>query len=114
LPLAILPVLKLPAVAGVPVVPPPPAASFADPIPPAGATVRVFEEKREEEVAPEQPQASSRYLPGGYGIPLGVLVLLAAAGASIGRARRRPGRAAIAALSPHSPQRPNSRSRRRT
>ncbi len=111
LPLAILPVLKLPAVAGVPVVPPPPAASFTDPIPPGGATVRVFEEKREEEAAPESSQAFSRYLPSGYGVPLAVLVLLAAAGASIGRDRRRPRRAALAELSL---QKPPSRPRRRT
>ena len=31
------------------------------PIPPGGATVRVFEEKREEEAAPEQSQAFARY-----------------------------------------------------
>jgi hypothetical protein len=130
LPLAILPVLKLPAVAGVPVVPPPPAASFADPIPPGGATVRVFEEKREEEAAPEQSQAFAR-LPsapastheaigasgaglsrvGTYGLSLVVLILLAGAGASIDRDRRRPRHVAMAQLSP---QRPNSRPRRRT
>ena len=74
--------------AAVPAVPPPPAAAFARPIPPGGATVRVFEEKSEEEEAPEQSQAFARYWPGGYGLPLGVLILLAAAGASIGRDRR--------------------------
>ncbi|HEY5192707.1 MAG TPA: hypothetical protein VIJ39_02400 [Solirubrobacteraceae bacterium] len=113
LPLAILPIVKLPAVGPVPAVPPPPAASFARPIPPGGATVRVFEEKREEEAAPEQSQAFARYLPDDYGLPLGVLVLLAAAGASIGRGRRRPGRTAMAHLS-SSPQDPNQRPRRRT
>ena len=128
LPLAILPVLKLPAVAGVPVVPPPPAASFADPIPPGGATVRVFEEKREEEAAPEQSQAFAR-LPSApasahawtsgtgpsriatYGLSILVLTLLAGAGASIDRNRRRPGHIAMAQLSP---QKPTSRPRRRT
>lgn len=60
LPLAILPVVKLPALGPIPAVPPPPAASFARPIPPGGATVRVFEEKREEEAAPEQSQAFAR------------------------------------------------------
>jgi hypothetical protein len=120
LPLAILPIVKLPAVGPVPAVPPPPAASFARPIPPGGATVRVFEEKREEEAAPEQSQAFSRYLPGSYGVPLGVLVLLAAAGASIGRGRRRPRRgAALARLSSSqhdqkSQHDPNQRPRRRT
>ena len=130
LPLAILPVLKLPAVAGVPVVPPPPAASFADPIPPGGATVRVFEEKREEEAAPEQSQAFAR-LPSApaavhagigssgtgspqvatYGLSLLVLVLLAGAGASIDRNRRRPRHVAMARLST---QKPIPRPRRRT
>lgn len=111
LPLAILPIASLPATAGVPAIPPPPAASFGRPIPPGGATVRVFEEKREEEAAPEQSQAFARYLPGGYGLPLGVFVLLAAAGASIGRGRRRPRHAAMAELSLH---KPTSRPRRRT
>jgi hypothetical protein len=60
LPLAILPLAKLPAIGPLPAVPPPPAASFARPIPPGGATVRVFEEKREEEAAPEQSQAFAR------------------------------------------------------
>ena len=129
LPLATLPILKLPAIAGVPVVPPPPAASFADPIPPGGATVRVFEEKREEEAAPEQSQAFAR-LPSApasahtaaglsgagssrvttYGLSILVLMLLAGAGASIDRSRRRPRHAAMAQLSP---QKPTSRPRRR-
>jgi hypothetical protein len=60
LPLAILPVAKLPSAGPIPAVPPPPAASFARPIPPGGATVRVFEEKREEEAAPESSQAFAR------------------------------------------------------
>jgi hypothetical protein len=60
LPLAILPIAKLPSVGPIPAVPPPPAASFARPIPPGGATVRVFEEKREEEAAPESSQAFAR------------------------------------------------------
>jgi hypothetical protein len=111
LPLAFLPIVKLPALGAVPAVPPPPAASFARPIPPGGATVRVFEEKREEEAAPEQSQAFARYMPGGYGLPLAVLILLAAAGASIGRDRRRLRRMATAQLSPENP---NQRSRRRT
>ncbi len=72
LPLAVLPLVKLPATAGVPAVPPPPAASFTDPIPPGGATVRVFEEKREEEAAPEQSQAFARYRSDAQITPLGV------------------------------------------
>jgi hypothetical protein len=60
LPLAISPIAKLPSVGPIPAVPPPPAASFARPIPPGGATVRVFEEKREEEAAPESSQAFAR------------------------------------------------------
>ncbi|HEV7938809.1 MAG TPA: hypothetical protein VGP18_12415 [Solirubrobacteraceae bacterium] len=117
LPLAFLPVVQLPAAGGVRVVPPPPAASFADPIPPGGATVRVFEEKREEEAAPEQSQAFARYpvsaptgapanvgTSGGsprlavYGPPLAVLILLAGAGAALGNGRRRSRRAAFARL----------------
>jgi hypothetical protein len=119
LPLAFLPIVQLPAAPGVRVVPPPPAASFADTIPPGGATVRVFEEKREEEAAPEQSQAFARYpygapasahasagTPGGgsarlavYGLPLAVLILMAGAGASIGRGRRRSHGAALVRLS---------------
>jgi hypothetical protein len=70
LPIAFLPVVKLPALGPIPAVPPPPAASFARPIPPGGATVRVFEEKREEEAAPEQSQAFALYRPLGHGVPL--------------------------------------------
>ncbi len=132
LPLAFLPVVQVPAAAGVRVVPPPPAASFADTIPPGGATVRVFEEKREEEAAPEQSQAFARYpasaparayanvgASGGsprlavYGPPLAVLILLAGAGASIGRGRRRSRRAAFARLYMQQPTSTPS-SRRRT
>jgi hypothetical protein len=69
LPLAVLPLVTLPATAGVPAIPPPPAGGFARPIPPGGATVRVFEEKREEEAAPEQSQAFARYRPATPGAP---------------------------------------------
>jgi hypothetical protein len=132
LPLAFLPIVQLPAAGGVRVVPPPPAASFADTIPPGGATVRVFEEKREEEAAPEQSQAFVRYPASGparayasagassgsprlavYGPPLAVLILLAGAGASIGRGRRRSRRAAFARLYMQQPTSTPS-SRRRT
>jgi hypothetical protein len=69
--------------------PPPPAGAFARPIPPGGAVVRVYEEKREEEAAPEQSQAFSAYHPDqGPDVPLapfvlGVVVIAAAAGASL-------------------------------
>jgi hypothetical protein len=94
--------LLLPPQGGVPAIPPPPAAAFARPIPPGGAGVRVFEEKREEEEATEQSQAFAAYWPDGYGLPLGVLIILAGAGISIGRDRRRPRQAALARLSLHS------------
>jgi len=132
LPLAFLPIVQVPGAGGVRVVPPPPAASFADTIPPGGATVRVFEEKREEEAAPEQSQAFARYpvsVPARayasagtssgsprlavYGPPLAVLILLAGAGASIGRGRRRSRRAAFARLHIQQPTSTPS-SRRRT
>src|SRR5581483_6303732 len=89
----------------VPAIPPPPAGAFARPIPPGGATVRVYEEKREEEAAPEQSQAFSRYHPDGHGLPpgmyvFGAAILAAAAGATLRlgplRGDRRQ-RAAIAA-----------------
>ena len=93
------PLFQPPAQGSVPAIPPPPAAAFGQTIPPGGATVRVFEEKREEEEATEQSQAFARYSPAGYGLPLGALILLAAAGASIVRGRRRPRRAALALIS---------------
>ena len=96
------PLFQPPAQGSVPAIPPPPAAAFGQTIPPGGATVRVFEEKREEEEATEQSQAFARYSPAGYGLPLGALILLAAAGASIIRGRRRPRRAALALISQQS------------
>jgi hypothetical protein len=92
------PLFQLPAQAPVPAVPPPPAAGFGQPIPPGGATVRVFEEKKEEEEATEQSQAFARYSPIGYGLPLVALILLAGAGTSIVRDRRRPRRTVPALL----------------
>jgi hypothetical protein len=55
------PLVRLPAQGLVPAIPPPPAGAFARPIPPGGATVRVYEEKREEESATEQSQAFAAY-----------------------------------------------------
>ncbi|HYV16722.1 MAG TPA: hypothetical protein VE972_11960 [Conexibacter sp.] len=71
----------------VPVTPPPPVSSFARPIPPGGAVVRVFEEKREEEAAPESQSAFSAYHPDehaplGAGV-LGLALLAALAGAAL-------------------------------
>lgn len=54
--------------------PPPPATSFTGPTPPGGATIRVFEEKREEEVAPESTSAFARYDPDEHA-PVGTLLL---------------------------------------
>jgi hypothetical protein len=67
--------------------PPPPATSFTSPTPPGGATVRVYEEKREEEVAPESSQAFARYDPDEH-VPLapallGVALLAAFAGTAL-------------------------------
>jgi hypothetical protein len=65
------PLLLLPQ-SGVPAIPPPPAGAFARPIPPGGAGVRVFEEKKEEEEATEQSQAFAAYRATDYrGLPVG-------------------------------------------
>jgi hypothetical protein len=64
------PLLLLPQ-NGVPAIPPPPAGAFARPIPPGGAGVRVFEEKKEEEEATEQSQAFAAYRAADYrGLPV--------------------------------------------
>jgi hypothetical protein len=85
--------------------PPPPATSFTSPTPPGGATVRVFEEKREEEVAPEQSSAFARYDPDEH-VPLapallGLALLAAFSGTALTlgvrrRDRNRPRRVAPA------------------
>ena len=71
----------------VPVTPPPPVSSFARPIPPGGAVVRVFEEKREEEAAPESQSAFSAYHPDEHAplgsAVLGLALLAALAGAAL-------------------------------
>jgi hypothetical protein len=68
---------------GVPAIPPPPAGAFARPIPPGGATVRVFEEKREEEEATEQSQAFAAYRADAYrGLPLGARAYASPVGGS--------------------------------
>jgi len=110
------PLFQPPAQGSVPAIPPPPAAAFGQTIPPGGATVRVFEEKREEEEATEQSQAFAAYRAEDYrGLPIGArayagrvgggggspssslylllaAVLAAGAGASIGRDPRRRNR----------------------
>ncbi len=64
--------LLLPLQSGVPAIPPPPPGAFARPIPPGGAGVRVFEEKKEEEEATEQSQAFAAYHAEDYrGLPVG-------------------------------------------
>jgi hypothetical protein len=105
------PLFQLPAQPAVPAIPPPPAAAFGQPIPPGGATVRVFEEKREEEEATEQSQAFAAYRAESYrGLPVGArayasgggggavspglylllaAVLVAGAGVTVGRDPRR-------------------------
>jgi len=76
-------------------IPPPPVSSFARPIPPGGAVVRVFEEKREEEAAPESQSAFAAYHPDDVWILPSALTLLlvvlvgAGAGTAVGRTRRR-------------------------
>jgi hypothetical protein len=90
-----LPPVSLAVSSGVLAPPPPPAGAFARPIPPGGATVRVYEEKREEEAAPEQSQAFAAYHPDeGPQVPLapfvfGIVLIGAAAGASIRTGLRR-------------------------
>ena len=109
------PLVRLPVQGVVPAIPPPPAAAFGRPIPPGGATVRVFEEKREEEEATEQSQAFAAYRAEAYrGLPIGArayagggggwstqsralylllaAVLVAGAGASVGLDPRRRNR----------------------
>ena len=76
---------------------PAPDASLHDrrrPTPPGGATVRVFEEKREEEAAPEQSSAYAIYRADEHsGTPdtflYGLVLLAALAGTSIAAGSRR-------------------------
>jgi hypothetical protein len=120
LPLAPLSV-KPPARGSVPAIPPPPAAAFARPIPPGGATVRVFEEKREEEAAPESSQAFAAYRVDDHdGGPVlavylfGAAILAAAAGASVRLGPRRRNHRQEIAIAVARITHPNQRPRRRT
>ncbi len=99
LPAALPPPVPGASLPGARAVVPPAALTAGNPIPPTGAVARVFqvEEKREEEVAPEQssafsaydPDQQSTYVTGGGALAL--LIIAAGAGASL-RRRRRPGR----------------------
>ncbi len=105
-----------PRAASTPATPPPPAGAFARPIPPGGAVIRVFEEKREEEAAPESSSAAVAYryeehAPTSVYL-YGVVVLAAFAGATLrlGLRRRERGVAAAAVHIPaRDPYRPRSR-----
>jgi len=113
----ILPLVGLPT----PVLPilPPGAPGVGRPIPPSGAVARAYQVKREEEeeAAPEQSQAFSRYQPDTPGpiepYVVGMVLVAALAGASIrgmvrGRGGRRP--APVPISSPNGPA--SSRGRR--
>jgi hypothetical protein len=107
-----------PARGAVPVSPPPPGGAFARPIPPGGAVIRVFEEKREEEAAPEQSSAAVAYRYRDHApvsiFLYGAIVLAAFAGASLrlGMRRREKGIATAAVhVSSSVPYRPRSRRR---
>lgn len=107
-PLPLPPLAELPPpIPGTPpppiVTPPPPVSSFARPIPPGGAVVRVFEQKREEEAAPESQSAFAAYRADDH-LPLApallALALLAAlAGATLSLGVRHR-RAALATTRP--------------
>lgn len=100
--------------------PPPPATSFTGPTPPGGATVRVFEQKREEEVSPESQSAFARYDPDEHAplapALLGFALLAAFAGTALTlgvrrRDRNGPRRAAPATASARSAARAANRTR---
>lgn len=94
-----------------PTIPPPPPPPAIRPLPPGGAPGRVYqvEKEREEEAAPEQSQAFSRYEPEDGGPPaylLGLILIAALAGVSMrgsggGRQRVRPAPARSAARDIH-------------
>jgi hypothetical protein len=107
-----------PSRGAVPVSPPPPGGAFARPIPPGGAVIRVFEEKREEEAAPESSSAAVAYRYRDHAptsvFLYGAIVLAAFAGASLrlGMRRRERGIATAAVHVPIAePYRPRSRRR---
>ncbi|MBJ7330549.1 MAG: hypothetical protein JHC95_11675 [Solirubrobacteraceae bacterium] len=95
-PLPVLPPVPPSASSPLVVAPPPPVGGVGRPSPPGGATVRVYEEKREQEEAFEQSSASVRYEAGArHGVPnpaltLGLLIVAAGAGSTLARRRRDP------------------------
>jgi len=99
------------ALVNTPTIPPPPPPPAIRPLPPGGAPGRVYqvEKEREEEAAPEQSQAFSRYEPEDGGPPaylLGLILIAALAGVSMrgsggGRQRVRPAPARSAARDIH-------------
>ncbi len=100
-------------VAAPPVLPPvPPPGFFANPIPPGGATVRVQEEEREEEIAPESSSASavayepdtSHVVRDALGTLFAVLLLAAFGAAGMSRRRRRPRHRAAHAFARETPR----------
>ena len=99
----------------VPAPPLPPAGAFARPIPPGGAVVRVLEEKREEEAAPEQSQAAVAYRHGDYApsgpLLYGLVLIAALAGATLRVGLRRRERGIAAAFVRVPPSLPHRRSR---
>jgi hypothetical protein len=104
----------------VPAIPPPPVTSFARPIPPGGAVIRVYEEKREEEVAPEQQSAFSLYRPDDHAplapalLALALLASFAGAGLTLGVRRRDRHRDAAFATVRGGRRAPSSRTHHRT
>lgn len=98
-PLPFLPLVPNGTVGLPPVPVPPPAPFFAQPIPPGGATVRVHEEKREEEEAYESSSAFSAYdaseQDGLSPYWAGLLVLGVLAGVGLRPPRRRDARPAV-------------------
>jgi len=101
--------------------PPPPASpAISRPTPPGGATVRVFEQKREEEVAPEQSSAYAAYhpdehsgLPGGFLYGIALIAALAGASITLGARRRDPRQEAVVAAA-RIDENPHTHSRRQT
>jgi hypothetical protein len=98
-PLPFLPVVPNGTVGLPPIPVPPPAPFFAQTIPPGGATVRVHEEKREEEEAYESSSAFSAYDASEHeGLSpywAGLLVLGVIAGVGLRPPRRREARPAV-------------------
>jgi len=94
----------------VPAAPPPPGGAFARPIPPGGVGVRVMEEKREEEAAPESSQAAVAFRHDDQTPLAPWLLAMALIGALAGTSlalghRRRERRTDLAVIAVHDPNR---------